>query len=205
MAARRLIIVLILLLGASVLAASIAPDRTGKLVGVDNGDTTTEETTTNESSTDSTTLTESTTTTTEEPIDPVEVPAGADGVRGEALQARIDASAKKPETVEAFVGDQLTLEVGSTPARTVAIVPLGLTEFAGDDAPARFNLLLREPGSFDVTDAANPNIVLGTVDVKVPASGGKAPAGEEGSKREKGQKGDEGSKGGTGSAGSDAT
>lgn len=148
MAARRLIIVLILLLAASVVAASIAPDRTGRLVGVETTtDTTTEETTTEE---------------------PPGVPETAKGEIGEEVREHIDASVKDPPTVRAFVGDQLTLTVSADPAREIAILPLGITDFAGTDAPAYFNILLREPGSYPITDGSDPGVVLGTLEVRLP-------------------------------------
>lgn len=146
MAARRLIIVLVLLLAASILAASIAPKRTGRLVGVESTTTTTEETTSTAPATEPT---------------------------GVALHARIEASAEKPETVYALAGDQLALDVGSSPPRTIAIAAFGLTEFAGDDAPASFDLLLRKPGTYPITDAERPDVILGRLVVRArPGAGG---------------------------------
>ena len=178
MAARRLIVVLILLLAASVLAASIMPDRTSRIAGVDNDDTSTEETT---STSEETTSTSEDTTAAEEPAEGVEDPAGTLSSGGRALTRRIDASEAKPETVTAAVGDQLSLSVGSDPARTIEIAPLGLTEFAGDDAPARFDLLLRAPGAYPITDAADPAVILGRIRVLAPDEGDR-----EGDERTKG-------------------
>ena len=121
MAARRLIVILVLLLGASVLAASLAPNRTRPVPP-----------------------SSSTTTATTEPRAPVPT--------GESLQARINASTRRPETVVAFVGDQLQLDIGSDPGRTIMIEPLGLAGFAGPDSPAHFNLLLGDPGTVPITD-----------------------------------------------------
>ena len=161
MAARRLIIVLILLLAASVVAASIAPDRTGRLVGVDTTtDTTTEETTTEE---------------------PPGVPESAKGAIGEVVRDHIDASVKDPPTVEAFVGDQLTLTVSSDPAREIAILPLGITDFAGTDTPAYFNILLREPGSYPITDGSDPGGVVGKLEVRLPQKPGDGAGDDSGS------------------------
>lgn len=147
MAARRLIVVLVLLLAASILAASIAPDRTGRIVGVE--PTTTEQTTTTTAPT-----------TTVAPTTTAPPPAGV------ALRARIEASASHPQTIRATVGDQLALTVGSNPPRTIAIPALGLTEFAGDGAPARFDLLLRDAGTFPITDAEHPAQILGRIEVR---------------------------------------
>lgn len=123
MAARRLLIVLVLLLAASIVAAALAPDRRTQLLP-------------EESST--------TTTTTSTAVEPT----------GEMLARRIDASVEEPETVRASPGDQLALAVGvpDQPGRTIAIEEFGVTEFAAPAAPARFDLLLRDPGRFAITD-----------------------------------------------------
>lgn len=169
MAARRLIVVLVLLLAASIVAASVAPERTGQLVGVTDT-TTTEETTT---------TTEQTTTAEENPTEP----ATSDGpspspepAGGVEISARIEASVKNPETVRARAGDQLALAVGADPPRSIAIPSLGLTEFAAEDAPAQFNLLLRTPGTYAITDGEDPSVILGRIEVRAPAPAG-APAG----------------------------
>lgn len=151
MAARRLIIVLVLLLAASIVAASVAPDRTGRLVGVTDETTTTETTTTEET----------TTTTAPAPTAPAPPPPV-----GDALNVRINASVKHPETVNGLVGDQLALAVGSDPPRSIAIPSLGLTEFAAEDAPAHFNLLLRAPGTYAITDGEDPSVILGRLEVR---------------------------------------
>lgn len=140
MAARRLIVVLVLLLAASILAASIAPNRSGRLVGVENTTTSAEEETTS--------------------TEPAAEPTGI------AVHARIEASAERPQTAYGLVGDQLALTVGANPPRTVEIAAFGLTEFAGDDAPARFDLLLREPGTYPITDAEQPDVTLGRLVVR---------------------------------------
>jgi len=171
MAARRLIIVLVLLLAASIVAATVAPDRTGRLVGVTDTTTSTEETSTTTSTAETTTST-STATSTPTPT-PAPAPAPAPtGDIGEALSARIDASVKEPETVRAAVGDQLALAVASTPPRSIAIPSLGLTEFAGEDAPAHFNLLLRAPGTYPITDGDDPGLILGRIVVRKPDADG---------------------------------
>jgi hypothetical protein len=140
-AARRLLIVLLLLLAASVAAAALAPDRTSQLL----------------STSDSSTTTTSTTTTTADP------PGGS-------LSERIDASVEKPQTVDAFVGDQLELSVGiaSGPGRTIAIEQFGVTEFAAPEAPAHFDLLLREQGYYAVTDERGE--VVGRIQVRLRGS-----------------------------------
>lgn len=149
MAARRLIIVLVVLFAVSIVAALIAPDRRGGLIG-------------DRSSTEATS-----TTTTSAPEETR--PAGDALPSGEALTVRIDASTAKPERVEAFVGDQLALEVGSDRAREIEIPAFGVTEDAAPDAPANFDLLLREPGTLEVLDA-DAGKVLGLLEVARPKS-----------------------------------
>ena len=145
MAARRLIIVLLVLFAISIVAAMIAPERRGPLLG-DRSSSNTESTT-------------STSTTTSEETTPDDLPSS-----GEALTVRIDASESKPESVEAFVGDQLELNVGSERARQIEIPAFGTTETAAPDAPADFNLLLREAGKFPIIDA-DSGALLGRLDV----------------------------------------
>ena len=148
MAARRLLIVLALLLVASVIAAALAPDRNRRGAGSD--DTSAQETT--------------------ETTTPEAIPSEPGGTLGDDFSDRIDASPKDPQTVEGFVGDQLALSVGSDLGRTITIAPLGLAEFAGPDAPAHFNLLLREPGTYPITAADDPAVILGRLVVAEPAA-----------------------------------
>jgi hypothetical protein len=140
-AARRLLIILLLLLAASVAAAALAPDRTSRIRPAGSS-------------------TSSTTTTTTPAPEPT----------GEALSDRINASEKHPETVEAFVGDQLALDVGVAdgPGRSISLDDFGVTDFAAPEAPAHFDLLLREPGYFAITDEQGR--VVGRLEVKVPGS-----------------------------------
>lgn len=131
MAARRLIIVLLVLFGISVIAASIAPDRKGGQL-LDSPDS-------------------STTTRTTAPPPPE--------ATGASLTARIRASAEDPETVEGFAGDQLALSVASDRAIQLEIAAFGITETAAEDAPADFDLLLRDPGSYAITDVDTGKVV----------------------------------------------
>jgi hypothetical protein len=147
MAARRLIIVLLVLFAFSIAAAMIAPERRGGLIGGSSSSS--------DSTSTSTTSTEATTTA-------AELPAG------EAIRERIDASAQDPATVKAFVGDQLELVVASERARAIEIPAFGVTETAAPDAPAGFNLLLRESGRLASLDADRGEL-LGRLDVREPA------------------------------------
>jgi hypothetical protein len=149
MAARRLIIVLLVLFGISVAAAAIAPDRKGGLIGA--------------SDETSTSTADSSTTSTS--------PAPARSSTGEALTARIDASTTRPETAKGFAGDQLELNVRSSKPRTIEIGGYGVTDFAGPETPAAFNLLLRDPGRFPITDADSGRIV-GRLVIHKPAKQG---------------------------------
>ena len=148
MAARRLIIVLLVLFAFSIAAAMIAPERRGGLIG---GSSSSSESTTTTST--STTSTRATTT--------AELPAG------EAIRERIDASATDPEIVKAVVGDQLELVVASERARAIEIPAFGVTESAAPDAPAGFNLLLRDSGRLAILDADSGEL-LGRLDVREP-------------------------------------
>ena len=147
MAARRLIIVLLVLFAFSIAAAMIAPERRGGLIGGSSSSS--------DSTSTSTTSTEATTTA-------AELPAG------EAIRERIDASAQDPATVKAFVGDQLELAVAGERARAIEIPAFGVTETAAPDAPAGFNLLLRESGRLAILDADSGEL-LGRLDVREPA------------------------------------
>ncbi len=149
MAARRLIIVLLVLFGISVLAASIAPDRKGGgLLSPPSSSSTTS-------------------TTTAPP------PPEATGV---ALTARIKASAAMPETVKGFVGDQLELDVAGDRTIVLEIPHFGLTETAAPGAPANFDLLLRDAGAFEVTDIESGKVV-GRLVVREPKGSGSGSAG----------------------------
>ena len=145
MAARRLIIVLLVLFGISVAAAAIAPDRQGGLIGASDSDSTS---------------TSSSSTTSASPA-----PTTA---AGETLTVRIDASSARPETLEGFVGDQLELSVRSRNGQVIEIGEYGVTDFAAPNAPATFDLLLREPGRFPITDGDNGRVV-GRLVVHKPA------------------------------------
>jgi hypothetical protein len=152
MAARRLIIILIVLFVISIVAAMIAPDRRGTLLGGRSE---------SESTTSTTTTTTSSTTTADL------LPSGGE------VTAWIDAAAAPPESIDATVGDRLELTVTSDRARLVEIPAFGVTADAVAEAPARFDLLLREAGRLAVRDAET-GALLGRIEVA-------APAGEKGS------------------------
>lgn len=120
MAARRLLIVMLLLLGISTLAAALVPPPE------------------RETQTDSSTSTTRSTPTRERP-------------EGERVAAEVTArSGGPPEIVRVSTGDQLALVVKVARAAEVEVPAFGLVEFAEPGAPARFDVLVDEPGRFEV-------------------------------------------------------
>jgi hypothetical protein len=121
MAARRLLIVMLVLLGLSTLAAALIPQRTLR----------------DENGTGSTTR--STTTTQTNPA-PVYFPPTKITVGGK----------KFPIVSPVHVGDQFTLLVKSRFPTQLSIPEFGQFGFAAPSAPARFELLAKTPGIFGV-------------------------------------------------------
>jgi hypothetical protein len=113
-AARRLVIVMLVLLGVSTLAAALAPMEQD---GPDEDTTTT-------------------TTTTDPGVEP----------SGRLLHRRIPARRQRGRRIRVEVGDQLALAVASRHTDQVEIPDLGELEDVFPDTPARFDLLLSEPG-----------------------------------------------------------
>jgi hypothetical protein len=124
MAARRLLIVLLVLLGLSTLAAALVPQRTLR-----------------DATTTGTTATRPTTTT----------PAISESL---PPQIPIVIGPKKLPLVEAHLGQQFTLLVKSAKPVQVWIPEFGLFGFAAPKAPARFELLPQVAGTFGVLFAA---------------------------------------------------
>ena len=149
MAARRLLIVMLILLGLSTLAAALVPQR-----ALRNG--TTAGTTT-------------TPTTPSLPITDVLPPVAEITVGGK----------KFPVVAPVHVGDQLTLLVRSRRPREISIPEFGLIGFATRDTPARFELLPTTPGTFGILFASRHVIGEGVGDAasgKVAASFPKSPS-----------------------------
>jgi hypothetical protein len=113
-AARRLVIVMLVLLGISTLAAAL----------VDPPETDEEEQAT------------------EPPLPPQP--------QGELVRKRIDADERTPEVISIRAGDQLALTVTSGRADEVEIPALGELRFVAPLAPARFDLLAREEGTYAI-------------------------------------------------------
>ncbi|MGH2819043.1 MAG: hypothetical protein ACRDJ5_00160 [Actinomycetota bacterium] len=69
---------------------------------------------------------------------------------GRLFEVGVRAGALRPETVRLHLGDQLELTVRSRSDGQVEIPRFGLIEDAGPGMPARFSLLMSEPGNFAV-------------------------------------------------------
>jgi hypothetical protein len=159
MAARRLLIVMLVLLGLSTLAAALVPQRT-----LNEGDTT------------GTTTTQPTTTA------PTAVPNPAF-----LRPTKITVGGKKFPVVSPIpVGDRLRLVVRSRFPAEIAIPEFGLLAFASPDAPARFELLPDTPGTFGILFAASDK-PAGQIRVVAPAA--SEPGGKKGGKEQGGKKG----------------
>ena len=132
MAARRLVVVMLVLLFVSSLAAALAPVRPGE---------------------ERSTSTSTSTTPTSPPA-----PAGEDEPQGRLIRAVVrvepespgDSERPKLPAVRAGVGDQLQLRVEARRVATVEVVGLGATEGVAPLAPARFDLLLPAAGRYPI-------------------------------------------------------
>lgn len=122
MVARRLIAVLIVLLLMSTIAAALAPVREAE---------------------------ETTSTTTTTATAPESSAASGTTVEREVEVGGL--SEDPAETLELSAGDRLRLTVRSAEPAEVEIPGLGLLAFAAPGAPARFDIILREPGASVVT------------------------------------------------------
>ncbi len=120
MAARRLLIVMLILLGLSTLAAALIPPRSQV------GDRT------------------RTTTTSTETTTPDTLP------RGQLLRARIKIGGRRLPVVPIELGDELRLEVGCDCRDQVEIPGLGLVEPVEPLTPAFFDLLPPDPGDYGI-------------------------------------------------------
>jgi hypothetical protein len=124
MAARRLLIVMLVLLAVSTLAAALVPPRAFR-----------------EDTESSPTGTEATETATE--------PAPAPAPSGQEVQARIFVGGPKIPVVPVALGDQLALTVCSREAIDLIEIPLvGRVDPISPGVPVHFNLLLESQGSY---------------------------------------------------------
>jgi hypothetical protein len=166
MAARRLLIVMLVLLGLSTLAAALVPQRTLR-----------------EDGTTSTTTTQATTT--PAPTNPAFL-----------RPTKILVGGKKfPVVSPIHVGDQLRLLVYSRIPAQISIPEFGLVGFASSNTPARFELLAQVPGKFGIL-FADPGAVPDcrkVVEKGSPCVAGQievlAPAGSKPAKKAEGKRG----------------
>jgi hypothetical protein len=159
MAARRLLIVMLVLLGLSTLAAALVPQHSLR------GGTTTSQTTT----------TQPTETTTTAPPPPgrslsVEIVVGGKKV---PVVAGPLCKARKPRCEPLHVGDQLSLEVLSKKHGELEIPAFGLLGVASDNSPAFFQLLPREPATLGVL-FTTPRRVAARIEVLSTKASAKA-------------------------------
>ena len=133
MAARRLLIVMLVLLGLSTLAAALVPQRTIRRGGT------------------GTTTTQPATTTTAE---------GATNPAFRRPTKIVVGGHKFPVVAPVAVGDQLTLLVRSRFPAEITIPEFGLVGFATPKTPARFELLVDAPGAIGILfgDSAKPGV-----------------------------------------------
>jgi hypothetical protein len=120
MAARRLLIVMLVLLGISALAAALVPGQRLNQ-GTSSTSTSTEETTA---------------------IDTLP--------QGRLLTATISAARPKQQVVQLKLGDELILLVKANVRDDVEIPALGLVEAVDPVTPARFDLLPTQTGSYPI-------------------------------------------------------
>ena len=133
MAARRLLIVMLVLLGLSTLAAALVPQHALR-----------------DGTTGRTITTQPTTTTPEPPPGrslSVEILVGGKKV---PVVANPICKALKPRCEPLHVGDALSLQVLSRGQAELEIPSFGLIGVASDNSPAFFQLLPREPGTIGV-------------------------------------------------------
>ncbi len=142
MAARRVLIVLVVLLGLSTLAAALVPQRSLRGGGT-TGTTTTQSTTTAPAATPNPAF-----------LRPTKITVGGK---------------KFPVVSPITVGDQLRLLVRSLVPAEIAIPEFGLVAFASPDAPARFELLPDTPGTFGILFAASGK-PAGQIEVVAPSA-----------------------------------
>ena len=161
MAARRLLIVMLILLGVSTLAAALVPQHA--LRGGTTGSTTTQPT-------------QSTTT--------------AAQAAGRSLSARIKIGGKRIPVVAGpvcvrgkcsepiHVGDQLSLEVFARKQTELEIRSFGLIGVASKTAPALFQLLFNEATNIGIvsTSTGQPAAKIEVLSTKAAAKAAKAPA-----------------------------
>lgn len=138
MAARRLLIIMLILLGISTLAAALVPTRSPN-----EGDS------------------ESTAAETTEAEIPDPLPAG------DGLVAKIEVGGKKTPVVPMKLGDQLSLTVRSRRSDLLEIPALGLVEPISPGTPVLFNILPENEGSYGIR-MVEADRVVARIEVEKP-------------------------------------
>ena len=172
MAARRLLVVMLVLLGVSTLAAALVPPRSLK-------DATSTGTTTTQ---------------------PAPGPEPAPGTGGRSLMATMilgkgqipvlagrACKRDKPRCDPIEVGDQLALTVKSEKPVELEIPSFGLVAVANRNLPARFNLLFDEPGNVGIV-YSDTHKVAARIEVLPAGSGEKKAKKEKKAAEKKGAK-----------------
>ena len=164
MAARRLIAVLVVLLVVSSIAAALAPEARRPET------TSTEPTAPNSQPGPDT----------EDPDEPKpvpeeELPTGKLVERTVAVStgtasAQQESKEAKPPPIEVTVGDRLALEVTSADTAAIEIPDFGLIETASAGSPARFDMLMREAGTFTIRVIDGPAVAEIVVSEPVAAT-----------------------------------
>src|SRR5258705_8823332 len=135
MAARRLLIIMVILLGISTLATALLPPRSAR-----------------DGSTTGTRATTTTTPTSPEPVPGAKALQAAITVGGKTIPV-VDCPAKpnpKHKCSRIRVGDQLSLFVYSRAPTELTIPAFGLVQEATPSAPARFELLFTAARSYGI-------------------------------------------------------
>jgi hypothetical protein len=122
MAARRLLIVMLVLLGVSTLAAALIPPQSLR-----------------EDATST-----ATTTTATQPTATRQAPSGR------SLGFKFKVGGRRVKVVQAEVGDQLRLQIASSRFGQLEVPAFGLVETVGPDQPALFDLLVDRPGTIGI-------------------------------------------------------
>lgn len=145
MAARRLIVVMLILLGISTLLAALLPDRVPQ-------------------SEDEQTASQTTST-------PSETTAAAPPEPCKTVLKcfELDADEKKIAVIPVEAGDQLVLEVAYSADDLVEIGELGFIDVVGPGNPATFDIFTDRPGTYGIrlVDAAR---TIGRIEVTEPAT-----------------------------------
>lgn len=142
MAARRLLIIMFILLGVSILAAALADPRLTREAGTAStiaGDTETEA----GAATGAETGVETT------GVETDATPAGTVPI-GKRLGLSVTVGGGRVKVIPISVGDQLALTVSSRKTGLLEIPAFGLLEPVAPNAPARFDLLAAEPGNYGI-------------------------------------------------------